>query len=770
MLKKIILLLTVATLYTAEITNIVVQQRTDGSGIIDVTYDLIDSEDIYPSFNVSIEMSIDEAEYSTLSTGDLSGDIGENVIPGVSKSIQIQAPGETYSNNVVVKIIASATVVSGELPFTMISISSIQGVSSYQEETIDYNFQMMQYELTNADLVTFLETYDFTLDENGNATYDCSNYTEYFNSGSSDHGCDDCIYGCTEMGAMNYNPSANVHTECIYENQVGCTDSNAHNYNDEAEYDNCSCYNTYTQEQGDLYSWVTMPGCNWTANQESYQAIELASYFSDWFSFMDNHMLEINLCDNQGAQNFPHEILDLLMNYPSVFPGENIDESCWQFIGYDSCIYQEDCDMSYLDPPSGADDDTDYGTTDISEFSTQHISYEGLSFVIESGTGSKPALFDYNTCVDGVIVGLLLEYYGLRFPTAGEWTKAARQDNNRCWPWMNTNCEDANEAYCSSEYQCLSEEDFDACQEDISTQQLDCNNSCVLDNDTCEADCGCDMSGGGDSDNDCDFYNDSDDIDGCNNDEDCTYFSDTCVSNCYGCMMNPDTYEYCIGDTGSGDNANPCNDGCPCCATCDMSGGGSSCDEDCLTQCQLDQNACYNDCNDYSNSWEICGGEEMQHCENNYNNCTDYNFTWQECEEIQQNNLAQLLEQPSEYHEYGFLSTIYLNKFYNIYEENFGEGWDNESLDLSDVGQYPEGLSSFGLYDMIGNAPEIIKHNNLLWLIGPTPYESQVFSFCGNDNNMFMESSWNQSMGQVLTNYQGTNFNLYGLRLARTTQ
>ena len=71
---------------------------------------------------------------------------------------------------------------------------------------------------------------------------------------------------------------------------------------------------------------------------------------------------------------------------------------------------------------------------------------------------------------------------------------------------------------------------------------------------------------------------------------------------------------------------------------------------------------------------------------------------------------------------------------------------------------------------MIGNAPEVIKHNNLLWLIGPTPYESQVFSFCGNDNNMFMESSWNQSMGQVLTNYQGTNFNLYGLRLARTTQ
>ena len=84
MLKKIILLLIVTTLYSAEITNIEVQQRTDGSGIIDVIYDLIDSEGIYPSFNVSIEMSIDGSEYTTLNASDLSGDIGENVIPNIA--------------------------------------------------------------------------------------------------------------------------------------------------------------------------------------------------------------------------------------------------------------------------------------------------------------------------------------------------------------------------------------------------------------------------------------------------------------------------------------------------------------------------------------------------------------------------------------------------------------------------------------------------------------------------------------------------------------
>ena len=760
MLKRIILLIFATLTYAAEITNIQVQQRTDGSGIIDVTYDLIDSEETYPSFNISIEMSVDGAEYSALNSGDLSGDIGENVIPGVSRSIQIEAPEDTYSNNVIIKIIASATVVSGELPFTMISISSIEGVSSYQEETINYNFQMMQYELTNADLVTFLETYEFQLDENEDPVYNCTDYTQYFYTVNNQSA------QCTDDSALNYGSDV----DCVYDWQVGCTDSYAYNYDPEKLYFDCTCYYSGTSYSEHVEGLTG--GCNWSdvgyndgagsgGGTGSFWYIDVNN--DDQYDFMaqQDHRIVIGGCDDSNASNYP-------IDFIQFFNENNIDPDCYtiQEDGLNSCEY--DCNDAYLGNYN--DDSANYGTANITDFSTQHISYEGLSFVIESGTGSKPALLDYNSCVDGVIVSLLLEYYGLRFPTAGEWTKAARQDNDRCWPWMNTNCSTANEAYCSSEYQCLSDEDFDACQENVSEEQLNCNNACVLENDSCETDCGCDMSGGDGSDNDCDDYNDSDDIEGCNNDEDCTYFSDSCVSSCYGCMMQPDTYEYCIGDTSGGDNANPCNEGCPCCSTCDMSGGGSSCDEDCLTQCQLDQNTCYNDCNDYSNSWEICGGEEKQDCENSYNSCTDYNQTWRECEGIQQDNLSQLLEAPSEYHEFGFLSTIYVNKFHNIYEGNFAESWDNETLDLSDVGLYPNGLSPFGLYDMIGNAPEIIKHNNLLWLIGPTPYSSEVLSFCGNDGDMFSESSSYNSIGRILSNYQGTNFNLYGLRLARTSQ
>ena len=572
MLKKIILLLIVTTLYSAEITNIEVQQRTDGSGIIDVTYDLIDSEGIYPSFNVSIEMSIDGSEYTTLNASDLSGDIGENVIPGASRNIQIQAPEDTYSDNVVVKIIASATIVTGELPFTMISISSIEGVSSYQNETIDYNFQMMQYEMTNADLVTFLETYDFELNEDGERVYNCNDHTEYFNTGNNNSdGCEDCIYGCTEMGAANYNPNANYHTDCIYDWEVGCTDSNANNYNDEVIYDNCSCFNTYSPEQGDVYSWVTMPGCNWTELQDSLEAQDLASYFSEWFTYLNNQKLEINLCDDANAQNFPWEIEESILNYQNLITGGNADNSCWSFTGFDSCIYEDDCDMSYLDPPNG-DSDTDYGTANISDFNTHDISYEGLSFVIESGQGAKPAIFNYNNCVDGVIIGLMLDYYGLRLPTGSEWTKAARQDNNRCWPWMNTNCDIANETYCSSEYSCLTQEEFEACEVMIQENFNSCQTQCNDDMWDCQADCqdSFEDTGGGNSES------------------------------CESCMNNPDNWSQC--------NMDPCSEGCPCCDDCSFGEGSGGGDMECFQGC--DATECMLECgNTYGDSYSSCGGE-----------------------------------------------------------------------------------------------------------------------------------------------------------------
>ena len=152
-----------------------------------------------------------------------------------------------------------------------------------------------------------------------------------------------------------------------------------------------------------------------------------------------------------------------------------------------------------------------------------------------------------------------------------------------------------------------------------------------------------------------------------------------------------------------------------------------------------------------------------------YDNCTN-EYTWEECEEIYGDNLISVISGEYDQDNYGFVESVYLDRFQNTYEQNFGDGWDEQYIDVVEVGQFPLGVSPFGVYDIIGNAPEVVNHNNLLWLIGPTAYSSQISSFCGNDGSMFNESSSYNSVGEVLSNYQGTNFNLYGLRLARTTQ
>ena len=227
-----------------------------------------------------------------------------------------------------------------------------------------------------------------------------------------------------------------------------------------------------------------------------------------------------------------------------------LNQDCWSFTGFDSCIYEDDCDMSYLDSPDGTDD-TDYGSINIEDFSTQAISFEGSSFVIESGLGTQPAIFNYENCVDGVVVGLLVDHYGLRIPTGGEWTKAARENNERCWPWLESDCDAAAETYCNSIYECMSDEEFEACEDIASDLFLDCQQGC---NDT-----GSDVNCA-----DIHLYDVCEDTDGCTWDSDYSY----CQDSCYVCMM--DNSEVCGGD--------PNAPGCPCYDDC-MGGGDGGFDE-----------------------------------------------------------------------------------------------------------------------------------------------------------------------------------------------
>ena len=257
MLKKLLIIISISFLFSQEqsITNLTVGQLTDGSGLIAVNYDLIDNTGTFASFNVSVQVSIDDSEFQTYAGGDVSGDVGENVIPGTGKIIYIQAPSETYSTNVVVKVIATAYTVTSELPFTMISISSVEGVSSYQNESINYSYEIMQNEMTNAELVTFLETYDFQLNDDEEPIYNCGDYTEYFNTGINNN---DNSIQCNDSSALNN--GSNV--DCVYDWQVGCTDSYAFNFNPEAMYYNCSCFYSGTS-YSEHVPGIT-GGCNWS--------------------------------------------------------------------------------------------------------------------------------------------------------------------------------------------------------------------------------------------------------------------------------------------------------------------------------------------------------------------------------------------------------------------------------------------------------------------------------------------------------------------------
>ena len=65
MLKKLIIIMSLSFLFSQDqsITNITVGQLTDGSGLIEVTYDLIDEVGTFASFNVEIQVSIDDSEF-----------------------------------------------------------------------------------------------------------------------------------------------------------------------------------------------------------------------------------------------------------------------------------------------------------------------------------------------------------------------------------------------------------------------------------------------------------------------------------------------------------------------------------------------------------------------------------------------------------------------------------------------------------------------------------------------------------------------------------
>ena len=748
-MNKLLLIIAFLTTFAfaEQIQNIQVAQRTDGSGIVDITYDLIDNN--FPSFTVLVEISIDEGEFTSYDLTLLSGDVGENVIPGIGKSIQLQAPADLYSSNVVVKIIASAYMVTSELPFTMIGISSSQGVSSYQGQSIDYNFEIMQSELTNADLVTFLETYEFQLNEDEAPIYDCNQFKEYFYTPT-----DEWITGCMDSEALNYNPNANEdpNNSCIFPNQAGCSNQNALNYNNSEEiiYNDCSCSKIYVHVPYtgpyDPYPLTYNEDCTFHELQDidplDEDHVEITTPAGNSLHFEIGYENLISVCTDPGALNYYEESVNWVNSLISQVPDGCLSITDQENVGAGSACQYECNDFDMYLGDFTYDGSQDYGNVNIEDFSTQSISFEGSSFVIESGAGTKPALLNYNNCVDGIIVSLLLDYYGLRIPNGEEWMKASRQDNDRCWPWMSETCQVSKQNYCESLFTCQSEEEFDACIENAEALQLNCQQNCNAQ--ILECDNACD-SNDNFSNNCSSLQNEFD----CDQNSNCDWQSESCMDVCTACINEGDYWDIC--------GTNPTNVACPCSEECTFDNNNN----ECFSECSEINFSCMNECgNNYGNSHEYCNHQELMDCENNLYNCINSD---DRCEEIESDILSEIIDgtgsNESNYDENGFLSYIYSNKFNFIYELNNDS---NSILNVQDVAQYPEGISPFGLYDVIGNAPELVKFNNKYWLIGLHADQDRARSFC--TNSAFDE--YGDSQGQPI---EQTNSKKYGLRLIRTT-
>ncbi|MGE4541908.1 MAG: hypothetical protein AB7D35_11660, partial [Bacteroidales bacterium] len=93
---------------SGSITNINIAQRTDGSGFVDIYFDLSGSEEAY---DISIEISFNNgSSYAFISPHFLAGDIN-SITPGSNKHIiwnGLESFPDTYSTQSKLKIIAKS--------------------------------------------------------------------------------------------------------------------------------------------------------------------------------------------------------------------------------------------------------------------------------------------------------------------------------------------------------------------------------------------------------------------------------------------------------------------------------------------------------------------------------------------------------------------------------------------------------------------------------------------------------------------------------------
>jgi formylglycine-generating enzyme len=144
----------------AEVTNVVAAQRTDGSGIVDISFDLTEDA-LFTIFNIYVEVSFDAGNTFTPAQ-QISGDIA-SVEYGSNHSIEWNLRSEfgaIFNDDTIVRVFATGNVIINVNELNTEFVPVPAGEFTFGEGdtllSIDYDFEIMKYEVTNAQYVEFL--------------------------------------------------------------------------------------------------------------------------------------------------------------------------------------------------------------------------------------------------------------------------------------------------------------------------------------------------------------------------------------------------------------------------------------------------------------------------------------------------------------------------------------------------------------------------------------------------------------------------------------
>ena len=134
------------------VKNVTGAQRTDGSKILDIYYDL-EGSDLFTEYDISVQLEWPDAQHAFY-LDKCSGDEGLYIFPGENKYITCQLgdgiEDQFLSGDFYINVLAEASAAS-EHPFEMIPI-----YANEQSYIFNYDYELMKNQVTAIQYVEFL--------------------------------------------------------------------------------------------------------------------------------------------------------------------------------------------------------------------------------------------------------------------------------------------------------------------------------------------------------------------------------------------------------------------------------------------------------------------------------------------------------------------------------------------------------------------------------------------------------------------------------------